>query len=481
MKWCFIVNDAPFLMEFFGRLAHQIVKEGDACLVILTSKISEYTKKQYFPKNAEFISKVDWSIKNFDPEKKEFGELSWRDFYPSFDRVKHPKLDYKEAIDKVLQEYQFFKFVFETEKPDVALSEPPVGIINEVVYYFSKKHGIPFFGFLESRFDERIDVYDLEWTDSRYEPTFEKLRERDVLQGERAFVQEYFDKFLSHKESPSFMKHQKIYFSNLGLIWHYVERIHEIGGVLLRYFRNRRRFRRYDYESEAVFLQRIRTFFAIGKRQFRIFSQKGFFDFLNDDDNFFVFPLHLQPEATTSVLAMYYVDQLNTIRNIAFTLPFPYKLYVKEHPSAVGMQKDSFYAKLKKIPNVVLIAPGENVEQLIKQSSGVIVLTSTVGMEAALAGKPVYVLGNVFYTYHPLCRKVKNFDELRKAIQTDMDRRPDTSNLDSINLRFITSYLRNTLSGSIFSAASDSDINDYPRLYKELGNMIKEYAVSKTT
>jgi capsule polysaccharide modification protein KpsS len=166
---------------------------------------------------------------------------------------------------------------------------------------------------------------------------------------------------------------------------------------------------------------------------------------------------------------------LNTVKNIAFTLPFPYKLYVKEHPASVGLRPKSFYKKFKKLPNVVLISPEENIESIIKKSSGIITLTSTVGMEAALVGKPVYVLGNVSYSYHPLCRKPRNFEDLKNNIEKDLVDKINTDNLEDINCRFIISSFRNTIHGSIVSASREKDINDYKLIYEK----IKSYAISK--
>ncbi|GAI52002.1 unnamed protein product, partial [marine sediment metagenome] len=148
--------------------------------------------------------------------------------------------------------------------------------------------------------------------------------------------------------------------------------------------------------------------------------------------------------------------------------PFPYKLYVKEHPSAIGTKPGYFYKKIKEIPNTVLVPPYESVENLIKKSQGLVVLTSTMGMEAVLASKPVYALGDVFYDYHPLCRNIDSFKELRQRIQKDLVQKPVLENLENINIRFFVSYFKNTVAGSIIAAGSNNDTNNYKAIYKDI-------------
>lgn len=160
---------------------------------------------------------------------------------------------------------------------------------------------------------------------------------------------------------------------------------------------------------------------------------------------------------------------MNTIKNIAFSLPFGYKLYVKEHPSAVGSKSNSFYKEIRKVPNVVLISPQESAESLIGKSQGVILLTSTMGLEAVLSGKLVYTLGDPFYVYHPMCRNINSFKELKKKIEEDLNNRPILSDFD--NVRFVVAYLRNNIPGSIMQAVFKDDKNNYQSIYQNIKKM----------
>ena len=117
-----------------------------------------------------------------------------------------------------------------------------------------------------------------------------------------------------------------------------------------------------------------------------------------------------------------------------------------------------------------MIPPEVNMQTLIKNSTGLVVLTGTAGLEAALSGKPVYVLGDVFYAYHPWCREIKGFDQLKNTIEKDLIEKPDISALQDSNSRFMASYINNTIAGNTNTAVTKDDPNDYKAMY---GNLLK--------
>ncbi len=473
MKWLFLTNNALFLSEFFGKLANEAMEQGDDCLVVWNSKVAEYGKKKFFPKEAKFISKIDWCIENYKPEQKEFGNLSWKELFSVFDRSKSTKnFSYDNSLKMVSHLYQFFKFVFQKEKPDVVIGESPTDLFHEVAFYFCKINNIPYVGLGGSRFNDRIELFDLKFTYSKNEESFKEIKDEDISEKEKEFAKNFIEQFISHKYIPSYVGLGKFRLSQFGIIKHYLEKIKTDSSWSWQYLKKRKYFKDIDYESEARMRRSFSAPLRMEKRQFRILFQKKIFSKINNNDIFFLYPLQYQPEASTSVGATYYSDQLSTISNIAFSLPLPYKLYVKEHLASIGLRKNNFYKKLQQIPNIVLIPYSENVEKLVRKSSGVITLNSTIGMEAVLSGKATYALGKSSYSYHPLCRKVKNFEELKKKIEDDLVDKPRIDDLENINYRFIVSWFRNTIKGSIVSASQGKDINDYRLIYENLKKVL---------
>jgi hypothetical protein len=472
MKWLFLVNDASYLFEFLGKISYQMEKEKDQCLIIFNSKMAEYEKRKFFVETSDFISKIDWCKKNYDPEKKVFDGLSWREFYTVWERFGLYHYDYQKSMDAVNQLYQFLNFVFQEEKPDVVIGEPPAGLFGLVSYYFCQKNNIPFCGVAESRFPERIDIYNLEWTNSKYEKDFKETRKENFLPEEINFAQEFIKGFLSHKVIYSSYYIVKIRIGILEFLIHYWSRLKDFNRVFWQYISRRREFKDFDYESESILGRSLSAPFRTIKRNLKINLQENVFDKFNPKDKYFFFPLQYEPEASTLVLATYHSNQLATVKNTTIALPFGYKLYLKEHPGSIGTRSINFYREIKKIPNAVLLSSEESTPDIIANSQGIITMTSTVGMEAAMAGKPVYVLGNVFYSYHPLCQRINNFDDLEKRLKNDLNKNQDLSNLQEINMRFIISYLRNSALANILFASEKEDKNDYQQIFKNIKKQI---------
>lgn len=474
MKWLFLINNAQFLPEFLGKIANQLIEEGDECAVAINSKLAEYERSKFFPKNSKIISKVDWCIKNYNSGKKDFGDLSWRELFIINERFNLYRYNYEESLEIVNQLYQFFDYIFEKEKPDIVIGEMPAGLFGQIAYSFCQKNNIIFCGISESRLPGRTDIYDLEWTYSKYEKTFRELKKEDLLPKEIEFAKDFIEKFISHKVLYSSCYSAKIRFNLLDFIKHYFKRAKESGDVFVKYVFRRNNFKDFDYESEAGLKHSLKTPFKTIKRNIRILFQENIFEKTSSKDKYFFFPLQYEPEASTLVLATYYSNQLTTIKNIATTLPLPYKLYLKEHPGSIGARSNTFYKELKKIPNAVLLSSEESTPAIVAGAEGVITVTSTVGMEAALAGKLVYVLGNIFYNYHPLCRKATNFYDLKEKIKKDIKKRPETFDLEEVNLRFIISYLRNSISADMLLAQEKVDKNDYKLICREIKKLFLE-------
>lgn len=112
----------------------------------------------------------------------------------------------------------------------------------------------------------------------------------------------------------------------------------------------------------------------------------------------FFYPLHFEPEATLLYFSPKYSEQISTIQDILKYLPTDHILVVKEHPQQPGklLNKDFFDLK-RRNSNLIFINASQDSHKLIKLSHAIITISGTVGWEAAVNKKPVFVLGDVFY------------------------------------------------------------------------------------
>lgn len=120
---------------------------------------------------------------------------------------------------------------------------------------------------------------------------------------------------------------------------------------------------------------------------------------------YFYFPLHYQPEATTSPYGGLFADQLSAIQAVASSLPDGVILVVKEHPSQFmrrmhghGGRYRGYWKEIKEFKNVVIVDVKESSEELIKNCIGVVTVTGTAGWEALVNGKPCILFGNAWYS-----------------------------------------------------------------------------------
>ena len=120
------------------------------------------------------------------------------------------------------------------------------------------------------------------------------------------------------------------------------------------------------------------------------------------DRKFVYFPLHLQPEMTTSSLGGRYRDQVLAIEDLSRTLPDDWLIYVKENPKQGAYARGPmFFHRLKRIPQVRFLSSEADTHQLIKRSQFVAVITGTAGWEAIKKGKPAVIFGHTWFQRLP--------------------------------------------------------------------------------
>ena len=85
--------------------------------------------------------------------------------------------------------------------------------------------------------------------------------------------------------------------------------------------------------------------------------------------------------------------------------------------SLAGWRDISYYKKILDLPNVVLIHPSVSSDELLKNTSLVITIRGTTGVEATFYEKPTITLVDVSYSTLPSVYVIKNIEELPQAIR----------------------------------------------------------------
>ncbi|PIB28700.1 hypothetical protein BFP77_08675 [Maribacter sp. 4U21] len=276
---------------------------------------------------------------------------------------------------------------------------------NLVSYQVCKDRGIKHISFYGTRISNRTAIsLDVTNTFNEVRDMFRRFSVSKVSENMFLPIQD----FVNRPKQPSYMKNA-INSSTIKMIF-----ITEFFRRFNKYFFKTKH--KYDYFTRNPFELSSFKLKKIVNAQIINFLHNRVFDKVDYSDDYYIFPLHMQPEASTIILSPFNVDQKTTIINISKILPLNAVLYVKEHRSALGQHSLAFYQDLKKHPNIKLISYKENMFDLIKNSKGTINLSSTVGLEALMLQKPSVVLGNVFYNETGLTFKVNSYLELQLAI-----------------------------------------------------------------
>ncbi len=153
--------------------------------------------------------------------------------------------------------------------------------------------------------------------------------------------------------------------------------------------------------------------------------KESFYEQCDFREKYLYYPLHLVPEYTIQVQANIWINQLFIIEILAKSIPFDWKIYVKEHPGQIQhrVRPSAFYKEIKSYANVKLVPFYEDNQKIIANSQFVVTVTGTVGWEAILFhNKPVINLAESLYEITGLSKRCESIADLSKEIQHECHR-----------------------------------------------------------
>lgn len=329
-------------------------------------------------------------------------------FYPKYFRVK--PISYEEQLKYLVGCFCAFENFFDRYNINYFISELPTGLPHSVVYSICKKRAIRHISLRSSKLLDGIVMCDQD-----FDLPFGMLNVyrsflKDGIPGRyRKLAESHISKLESKIIMPSYMQVAGKKFRLLEL--------HRF-----RTFISLLRKKRYQVNNISRLRHPIRNRIlwnihrAINLIQTRMYKSRWFCKDIPSDEKYFLYPLQYEPEASTLVQAYPFSEQLFVIQQISKILPIGVNLIVKEHKSQEGYRKSEFYKELQYLPNVKLFPPETDMNSLINNSIGIITLTSRVGWEALVIGKPVIAIGVTFWTCFEKVKKPKSLAELKTMI-----------------------------------------------------------------
>ncbi|OIQ97561.1 hypothetical protein GALL_204450 [mine drainage metagenome] len=135
------------------------------------------------------------------------------------------------------------------------------------------------------------------------------------------------------------------------------------------------------------------------------------------------FPLHLQPELTTSAIGGVFQDQLYALETLRALFGEEWVILVKENPKQNYFQRDElFFERLARIPGVYWVDKLFPSVEIIEKAALTATITGTAGWESIKGGGKCLVFGHAWYatlanclTYHPKLSQSELADFLAKV------------------------------------------------------------------
>lgn len=463
-----ITNNAPNYYHFFNAMAKRFMLAGEEVVFAVDCNYSRdksniddmsgvvYGFEEFF-KNHKFNEEVADQYKDENLSYILLSDFERAEVYGIW-RKRQFSNEYQNLLLNALLCY--FDDIFSNHEIKSVLYENVSNSFSYVAQLVARVKGVPYLGVIPSRLPGRFEITGDPLSSRYLEEIFVKVLSGQInlASDEKRSVVEYIDSIDSIQ--PDYMKFNNL--SNTGVVGRYakIEKLKQLSYSARYIFKDSL----YAYLVGNPVFTLFRLFFRNFRRSLNCKKVKKLYDVLpSENDSFYLYPLHFHPESSTSILAGNYLDELSVIRNIAFNLPVGCKLYVKDHMSGWGYEHPDFYNAIKRLPNTVLLGPNEPTKALIKKSIGVVTLTSTVGYEALLLGKPVVLFGSVFYDFHKNVHRVENVDRLHSLL-LDLYRAPGNKWCDrEYNEKFVSSYWYATYPGvlnllnSKYASASDLD------------------------
>lgn len=186
--------------------------------------------------------------------------------------------------------------------------------------------------------------------------------------------------------------------------------VKSVGGKLIRFAKApRSRYKRFS-RTRGLVRDTQRSF-----REEAKYSRGGVVP-----DPYIYFPLHFQPETSSSVKGRHFYVLREAVAFVASELPDGWKLVVKEHPHQFRRllrRPEGFYSQLAAIPNVYLAHHTANNNELVQRAKAVVSVShSSITSYALFRGKPVISLGDSHFREASGYHCISSTDGLRQVM-----------------------------------------------------------------
>ncbi|HEY0941089.1 MAG TPA: DUF354 domain-containing protein [Steroidobacter sp.] len=191
------------------------------------------------------------------------------------------------------------------------------------------------------------------------------------------------------------------------------------------------------------------------------------------DTPYVLFGLHLQPESSIDVWAPFFSNQIWVIELLARSIPPSHKLLVKIHKSDVANYSREQLERMQSFPGVELVRPFADTRSFIERADLVVSIQGTMGLEAALLGKPVIMLGDSPVSVFPSASPVGEIVELPMLVRSKLAQPPPgRDDIVAAYADYLAPFMPASLNDWSVEVAADA-IERYVQLFSALERYVR--------
>jgi len=205
----------------------------------------------------------------------------------------------------------------------------------------------------------------------------------------------------------------------------------------------------YMYTVRSVLFDLKYHMIPVNRRRLK-WSWNRLFENVVPGERYVFYPLNYAPEHTLDVEAANFTNTFEAVRQVAMSLPLGVRLYVKEHPTALGIRGPRELKKLRRLPGVRMIDPEIDSHVLIRGALATVSLTGTASLEAALFGVPSLIVSDLFIQNFSTCRRLDAPWQVGEAIAA-----PPPEADDERDLRYLAWLISNSHEGTVLEPLVD--------------------------
>lgn len=305
------------------------------------------------------------------------------------------------CLERTVRHFLALEDVFDEVRPEVVVPEVGNETIRTAAHLIALERGTPTLFLFYTIFPDPLRLY----VDTMHAPIVPADAVRALDPGERARVDGFVAEFTRRAEPIRARPRPR---AGLGAFAGLAKHFAVSAG-----------------ERDNEYLRPERFPPQLARERYRAARARTLYDSAPAARPYVYFPLHVAEDYKIKRVIPHLADQRSLIEQVAAALPHGFDLVTKEHPLSVGRNSVNALQAIARIPNVRLVPPEVSSHELIRGAAGVVVISSTVGLEALLYAKPVLTLGSPFYSGYGLTSDVSDLAELRDRVAELPDFRPD--------------------------------------------------------